>query len=106
MGIYLTKDSFVWLDITKQCKRGGNNIEEQWIANHLYAVDPEDDTEYLLESIHEVEQAVNNNLRICIEVGEMPQQKPKREGWFNKAKKIVHKGYVYVKYNDITFGKV
>jgi len=106
MGIYITRDGFVWLDITKQCKRSTNNIEEQWTANHLYSVNPKDDTEYLLESIHEVEQAVKEQMRICIEVGQMPQQKPKKKGWFNKAKKIVHEGYVYVKYNDIKFGEV
>jgi hypothetical protein len=105
MGIHVTYDNFVWLDVTEQCKNGEKAIQELWLANELYAVH-DDDSESLLESMDEIQEAIRLHLKICIEVGFIPQQETKLRGWYNKAKKIVHSGYVYVKYNDIKFGKV
>jgi hypothetical protein len=95
----------VWLDITERCKNGVKEIQELWLANEFYAVH-DDDSESLLESMDEIQEAIKLDLKICIEVGFIPQQYTKLRGWYNKAKKIVHSGYVYVKYNDIKFGRV
>lgn len=87
MAIHVTKDNFVWLDITERCKNGVKEIEELWLANVLYALH-DDDSESLLESIEEIEEALKLNLKIGIEVGYIPHQDTR------------------LKYNDIKFGKV
>lgn len=100
MALHKTKDNFVWLDITDRCNKGEIDII---MHNELYAVF-DDDSETLLESIEEIEEALKLNLRVCIEVGYLPEEK--KESWWHKADKKIINGYFYVKYNDIKFGSV
>ena len=96
MAIYITKDNFVWLDVTES-----DNIEKIFASHEqLYAV-YDDDSESLIESMDELVEAISIGVKICIEVGHLPK---KKEPWFHSAKKILKDGYWYVKINDIKFG--
>ena len=101
MGIYITKeDKFVWLDLTDKLIKGE---KWKWLGHELYAVF-DDDSEELLESEEEVDEALKLGLKVCMEVGFLePEQKQK---WWHKAEKIKINGYFFVKYNDIKFGSV
>ena len=101
MGLHKTKDNFVWLDITDRCNKGEIDSLMQW--NELYAVF-DDDSETLLESMEEIEEALRLDLRVCIEVGYLPKEI--KQKWWHKADKKIINGYFYVKYNDIKFGSV
>ena len=103
MALHKTKDNFVWLDITDSCKLGDEIIGDLRKVNELYAVF-DDDSEALLESMEEIKEALRLNLRICIEVGYLPEER--KESWWHKADKKIINGYFYVKYNDIKFGSV
>lgn len=103
MALHKTKDNFVWLDITDRYNKKGRAIEELWKIQELYAVF-DDDSDTLLESVEELEEALRLNLRICIEVGYLPKERKK--SWWHKADKKIINGYFYVKYNDIKFGSV
>lgn len=94
--IYITKDNFVWLDITES-----KNIEDIFASHeNLYAV-YDDDSESLIESIDELMEAISIGVKICIEVGHLPKPKTK---WFLSADKILKNGYWYAKINDIKLG--
>ena len=71
--ILLTKDSFVWMDVTERVENGGSGLSETWNFAELYAVDTENDSDYLLTSVDEIMSAVDNGLRVCIEVGHLPK---------------------------------
>ncbi len=103
MALHKTKDNFVWLDITDRCNKRVGVIEELWQTQELYAVF-DDDSDTLLESVEELEEALRLELRICIEVGYLPEER--KESWWHKADKKIINGYFYVKYNDIKFGSV
>ncbi len=103
MALHKTKDNFVWLDITDRCEQGEKTIQELWLSQELYAVF-DDDSDTLLESVEEIEEALRLELRICIEVGYLPEER-KQKWWHSADKKIIN-GYFYVKYNDIKFGSV
>ena len=103
MALYKTKDNFVWLDTTDKCKQGEKIIQDLRQTQNLYAIF-DDDSEALLESMEEIKEALRLNLRICIEVGYLPQER--KESWWHKADKKIINGYFYVKYNDIKFGSV
>ena len=105
MALHKTKDNFVWLDITDRCNKGEKIIEEIWISQELYAVF-DDDSDTLLESMEEIEEALRLDLRICIEVGYLPEETKQKPRWWHKADKKIINGYFYVKYNDIKFGSV
>tara|TARA_R100000951_G_scaffold97964_1_gene87786 strand:+ start:136 stop:441 length:306 start_codon:yes stop_codon:yes gene_type:complete len=101
MAIYVTKeDKFVWLDLTDKLINGE---KWKWLGHELYAVF-DDDSEELLESEDEVDEALKLGLKVCMEVGFLePEQKQR---WWHKAEKIKVNGYFFVKYNDIRFGSV
>ena len=102
--IHITKDKFVWLDVTDRIKKS----PMLWVENELYAVH-DDDSESLLESVEEVIEAINLGLRICMEGGYLPSKYIPQKNWWGKAKKVVKDGYVFVRWNDVklnsfTFG--
>ena len=104
--IHITKDKFVWLDVTKRIKKS----PMLWVENELYAVH-DDESDSLLESEEEVIEAINLGLRICMEGGYLPSKYTPQKDWWGKAKKVVKDGYVYVRWTDvdlpaITFGNV
>jgi hypothetical protein len=103
MALHKTKDNFVWLDITDRCKQGEETINILRQGNELYAVF-DDDSKVMLESMVEIKEALRLDLRVCIEVGYLPQER--KESWWHKADKKIINGYFYVKYNDIKFGSV
>ena len=105
MALHKTKDNFVWLDITDRCNKGEKTIQELWLSQELYAVF-DDDSDTLLESVEELEEALRLELRICIEVGYLPEETKQKPRWWHKADKKIINGYFYVKYNDIKFGSV
>ena len=112
MGIHLTKEGFVWHDVTSKIKyqldwfdmkdydqRKG--FQDAWKCFELYAIH-EDDTESLLETVDEIEEAVKLGLRIGIEVGHLPkEEKPK---WWSDADKKIIDGHWWVKISDVKFG--
>ena len=94
--IYVTKDNFVWLDVTKQLTKS----PKAWVENEIYAVH-DDESESLLESIEEVIEAINLGLRLCIEGGYLPSTHTPQKTWWHKAQKVVKDGYVYVRWADV-----
>ncbi len=97
MSIYVTKkDRFVWLDVTERMKYGNKKREEVWLAHELFAVH-DDDSESLLESHDEIDEALRLGLKIGIEVGHLP----KRNDWWSKSEKITQGGYVYLRAKDL-----
>lgn len=73
MAIYVTKkDRFVWLDVTDRMKYGEKSREEVWLAHELYVVN-DDDTESLIQSHDEIDNALKSGLKICVEVGYLPK---------------------------------
>lgn len=105
MAMYITKDNFVWLDVTDRMKYAkGNEQDEIWVGNDLYAIH-EDDSESLLESHDEIDEALKLGLKIGIEVGYLPKKKPiALQNWEEVDKKIIN-GHWWVKYGDQKFGE-
>ncbi len=69
-NIYITKeDHFVWLDLTDKLLNGE---KWKWLGHELYAV-YEDDTEQLLESEEQVDEALKLGHKVCMEVGFIPK---------------------------------
>jgi len=99
--IHITKDKFVWLDVTKRIKKSPT----LWVENELYAVH-DDDSDSLLESVEEVIEAINLGLRICMEGGYLPSKYIPQKNWWGKAKKVVKDGYVYVRWNDVKLNSI
>ncbi len=97
--IYITKDNFVWKDVTAVCKQKRSAVYDIWILNELYEVTDEE-TDHLLESYDEVTDAIDNGSRICIEVGHLPTQYKPKQMWSNTIKKLIG-GYWYVRMSDI-----
>lgn len=71
--IHITRDNFVWLDVTERCEYGIKTIDEVWLGHELYAV-YEDDSEQLMTNPIDIEQAIGWGARICIEVGFLPKE--------------------------------
>ena len=104
MGIYITKDGFVWLDVTERMKYGKKKREEVWLAHELFVVH-DDDSESLIESHDEIDEALKLKLRIGIEVGLLPKPKPMAiQNWHEVDKRIID-GHWWVKYGSQIFGK-
>lgn len=104
MGIHITKDGFVWLDVTERMKYGKKKREEVWLAHELFVVH-DDDSESLIESHDEIDEALKLGLRICIEVGLLPKPKPTAiQNWQEVDKRIIN-GHWWVKYGDQKFGR-
>lgn len=104
MAIKITKDDFVWLDVTAKCEQGEKAIQEVWLGHELYAV-YDDDTEALLESMEEIDEALRLGVRICIEGGHLPARNRSRTIWTDTDKKLIN-GYWYVKISDLKLGSV
>lgn len=98
MSIYVTKDDgFVWLDVTERIKKAtSESLETLWNAHELFAIH-DDDSESLLESHEEIDEALWLGLKIGIEVGHLP----KRNDWWSKTEKITQGGYVYLRAKDL-----
>ena len=96
----VTKDNFIYKDVTDQMKYGEKAREALWYAHELYAIH-DDDSESLLESHEEIDEAIKLGLRVAIEVGHMPRKQKRK--WFYSADKELNDGYWYVKVADIDF---
>lgn len=112
MGIHITKDSFVWHDVTSKIiyqfdwlnmkdYDHRKSFQDAWKCFELYAIH-DDDTKSLLESIDEIEEAVKLGLRIAIEVGHLP--KPQIQNWQEVDKRIID-GHWWVKFGSQKFGQ-
>ena len=99
MGIHITKDNFVWLDVTEAMKQGQKTREEYWLAHELYAV-YDDGSDSMLESHEEIDEALSLDVKICIEVGHLPVENKQRIIWEDTDKKLID-GYWYVKISDL-----
>ena len=98
MGIHITKDNFVWLDITNKMKKAkGNERDEIWVGNEIFALH-DDDSESLIESQEELEEAINLGLKIGIEVGHIPT--PTLQNWSTIDKKLID-GFWYAKISEL-----
>lgn len=96
----VTRDNFIWMDVTDQMKYGHKERETLWMAHELYAI-YEDDSDSLLESHEEIDEALKLGVRIAIGVGHMPRKQKRK--WFYSADKELIDGYWYVKVADIEF---
>ncbi len=102
--LHITKDNFAWLDITEAMKQGQKKREEYWLAHELYAV-YDDDSESLIESHEEIDEALKLGVKICIEGGHLPTEYKTRTIWKDTNKELIN-GYWYVKISDLKFGSV
>jgi hypothetical protein len=103
MAIHLSKDKFVWLDVTDQMKQGEKKREEIWLGQELYVIH-DDDTDSLIESHDEIDEALKLGLKIGIEVGYLPKAVSSKTQWWSQANKKIIDGYWWVKLTDIKFG--
>lgn len=116
MGIHITKDNFVWLDVTNKMKYQIEEVQDwygkidadfelefhrRWSCFDVYAIH-EDDTTSLIESIDEVREALKLGLRIGIEGGDLP--KPQIQNWQEVDKRIID-GHWWVKFGSQKFGQ-
>lgn len=100
MAIILSKDNFVWLDVTESMKYGNKKREELWLAHELYVLH-DDDSDSLLESHDEIDEALSLGLRIVIEGGYLPTTYTTQPKWWWAAHKILKDGYWYVRWTDV-----
>ena len=71
--VIITKDNLIWMDVTYQMKYGEKSREVLWYAHELYAIH-DDDSDSLLESYQEIDEAIKLGLRVAIKVGYMPKK--------------------------------
>ena len=67
-------------------KYGKKKREEVWLAHELFVVH-DDDSESIIESHDEIDEALKLGLRIGIEVGHLP--KPQIQNWQEVDKRII-----------------
>ena len=96
--IHITKDNFVWLDVTKKCKSSLSTLE-LWAAHELYEVE-ENGTDHLIEEADSIPSIIKYGSRICIEVGHLPKSYVPKDSW-KDTDKILKDGYWYVKMTDL-----
>jgi len=85
----------IWLNVTRQCQRGETFIQE--IMNNFTLFILHDDNTYQqVEFVEEVVEAIALDLKIIIYVGN-----ERKKSWFYQAKKILNKGYWYVRIADL-----
>ena len=94
------KRPFCLVDVTEQMKQGQKKREEVWLSNELFAVDQEDESESLLESNDEIDEALKLGMRVCIEGGHLPKKYHPKKTWKDTDKELIN-GYWYVKIADI-----
>jgi hypothetical protein len=100
--IHITEDHFVWLDVTEQMKHGHKKREEVWLSHELFAVH-EDESDSMLESHDEIDEALKLGMRVCIEGGYLPLKYRPKKTWKDTDKQLIN-GYWYVKMSDIKIG--
>lgn len=90
--LYTTKDNFSWWIVTDKAEKifKADSIP-------LYVI-YEDESESLIESIEELQEAINLNLPIGMELGYI---KPKPSLW-EKCERVLRNGHWYVKLSDVT----
>lgn len=69
--VIVTKDNFVWLDVTDEMKYGQKKREELWLVHELYQLH-DDGSDSLLENHKQIDQALANGNPIVIEGGYLP----------------------------------
>jgi len=72
--IITKKDNFVWLNVTEEMKYGHKKREEIWLSFELFAINSDDDSESLLESHEDIDEALRVGYKIGIEVGQLPSE--------------------------------
>ena len=77
--MYTTKDKFSWWIVTDMAHK---IFETDSIP--LYVI-YEDESESLIESIEELQEAINLNLPIAMELGYIKEDKPRKRQIFNKT---------------------
>ena len=85
-NIYIDKsDHFVWLDVTEQVK-DAKRRSVLWLAHELFIVH-DDDTESLITTDNEIEKAIKDHEKICIEIGFIPKDfiKDLLKNYFNST---------------------
>jgi hypothetical protein len=87
--LIITKDKFVFVDVSTIAKKLLGTIE-------LYAYFDQDDIEWAIDSVEEIDEALELSVPIVIEGGHLPKMKP-----FGDISKTVKDGYIYVKYSDL-----
>jgi type I site-specific restriction-modification system R (restriction) subunit len=102
--LHITKDNFVWLNVTETIQKNKKKVQEYWSAHELYAV-YDDDSESLIESHEEIDEALKLGVKICIEGGHLPTEYKTRTIWKDTNKELIN-GYWYVKISDLKFGSV
>ena len=71
-NIYIDRsDHFVWLDVTEQVK-DEKRRSVLWLAHELFIVH-DDDSESLITTDNEIKKAIQDNEKICIEIGFIPK---------------------------------
>lgn len=103
--IIQSKEGFIWLDITEDA----NKI---FFSNlfSLFLVWQKEGNTFRIPITDEMDldYAVQVGGKICIEIGSANGSDKiefvTRDSW-NAADKITHNGYVYVRYNDLSFCK-
>ena len=104
-NIITSTDGVVWIDVSDRARRIFNADLFQ-----LYHVWEHGGRTLRIPIVDEVdlEYAEQTGHPICIEVGRLSKgelsDKVTADSW-RDADKITHNGYVYVKYNDLTFCK-
>ncbi len=96
----VTRDNFIWKDVTAEVADLSSNKAALYIMQGVYALH-EDESESLLESTEELAEALKLGLRIVQEVGYMPRKQKRK--WFYSADKELIDGYWYVKVADLEF---
>jgi hypothetical protein len=82
------RDGCYWWDLTDKAEDIYKSIE-------LYVLF-DDESESLVESIEEIHEAINNNLRIAMKMGYVG----KRPDLWAKCQRFLRKGHWYIKLSD------
>ena len=88
--VIVTKDNFVWLDVTEQMRYGQKKREELWLAHELYVLQ-DDDSESLLKSHDEIDDALFNGNPIVIEGGFLPSDIVKKLEYAQQIQNLLNK---------------
>jgi hypothetical protein len=86
------KDGFIWKDVTKEAK-------EAFKTFPLYRVNQEEETEALIETIEDLNEAIERDCKICIEIGYI--NKPTIEEEREKHQKVRE---ILQSYNNPEYG--
>ena len=90
--MYTTKDKFSWWIVTDMAHK---IFETDSIP--LYVI-YDDESESLIESIEELQEAINLNLPIAMELGYIKEDKP---SLWEKCERVLKNGHWYVKLSDV-----